>query len=413
MTAAPPTRRRSTLSSSLGLGERLFASSEERQFLDAIERGLEEVESGLLGEVQFADDMADVTGRYLLEAGGKRVRPTLVMLTAQLGGGANPATVTAARAVEITHLASLYHDDVMDEAQLRRGVPSAQSKWGNSVAILTGDLLFARASRLIASLGDRGLELQADTFERLCLGQLHETVGPRPGEDPIAHYIQVLADKTGSLIALAAVFGVIFSDAPEAYQEPVKLFGERVGVAFQLVDDVIDLSPDAGETGKIAGTDLRAGVVTMPLLYLRDAAQADAGAAALLGRIERAADADPVELAALAAALREHEVTRTVRGQKAHLEVVERDRRPGRRAPQLIPGARDVDLAIAEDPLTHRARDRLDVGGEARRERSAREPQPDQAVAQRPCVGARDLEQLRRELAQEPVGSRRRGSKLA
>ena len=282
MTAAPPTRRRSTLSSSLGLGERLFASSEERQFLDAIERGLEEVESGLLGEVQFADDMADVTGRYLLEAGGKRVRPTLVMLTAQLGGGANPATVTAARAVEITHLASLYHDDVMDEAQLRRGVPSAQSKWGNSVAILTGDLLFARASRLIASLGDRGLELQADTFERLCLGQLHETVGPRPGEDPIAHYIQVLADKTGSLIALAAVFGVIFSDAPEAYQEPVKLFGERVGVAFQLVDDVIDLSPDAGETGKIAGTDLRAGVVTMPLLYLRDAAQADAGAAALL-----------------------------------------------------------------------------------------------------------------------------------
>ena len=310
MTASPLTRRRSTLSSSLGLGEKLFASSEERQFLDAIERGLEEVESGLLAEVQFADDMADVTGRYLLEAGGKRVRPTLVMLTAQLGRGATPATVTAARAVEITHLASLYHDDVMDEAQLRRGVPSAQSKWGNSVAILTGDLLFARASRLIASLGDRGLELQADTFERLCLGQLHETVGPRPDDDPIAHYIRVLADKTGSLIALAAVFGVIFSDAPEAYQGPMKLFGERVGVAFQLVDDVIDLSPDAGETGKIAGTDLRAGIVTMPLLYLRDASQSDAASAALLGRIERAADADPAELAALAAALREHEVTR-------------------------------------------------------------------------------------------------------
>jgi heptaprenyl diphosphate synthase len=308
--AAPLARRRSNLSSSLGLGERLFASSEERQFLDAIERGLDEVESGILGEVSFADDMADATGRYLLEAGGKRVRPTLALLTAQLGRGATPQVVTAARAVEITHLASLYHDDVMDEAQLRRGVPSAQSKWGNSVAILTGDLLFARASKLIASLGDKGLALQADTFERLCLGQLHETIGPRAGEDPIAHYIQVLADKTGSLIALAGVLGVIFSDGDEAYQEPVRLFGERVGVAFQLVDDVIDLSPQSGETGKVAGTDLRAGVVTLPLLYLRDAATSDEASAALLARIERAGEVDDAELAALVAELRAHEVTR-------------------------------------------------------------------------------------------------------
>ena len=308
--AVPLARRRSNLSSSLGLGERLFASSEERQFLDAIERGLDEVESGILGEVSFADDMADATGRYLLEAGGKRVRPTLALLTAQLGRGATPQVVTAARAVEITHLASLYHDDVMDEAQLRRGVPSAQSKWGNSVAILTGDLLFARASKLIASLGDKGLALQADTFERLCLGQLHETVGPRAGEDPIAHYIQVLADKTGSLIALAGVLGVIFSDGDAAYQEPVRLFGERVGVAFQLVDDVIDLSPQSGETGKAAGTDLRAGVVTLPLLYLRDAAASDDASAALLARIERAGEVDDAELAALVAELRAHEVTR-------------------------------------------------------------------------------------------------------
>jgi heptaprenyl diphosphate synthase len=306
----PLARRSNTLTSSLGLGEKLFASSEERQFADAIERGLDEVESGLLAEVAFADDMADVTSRYLIEAGGKRVRPTLVLLTAQLGEGANAAVITAARAVEITHLASLYHDDVMDEAQLRRGVPSAQSKWGNSVAILTGDLLFARASKLIASLGDRGLEAQADTFERLCLGQLHETIGPRAGEDPIAHYLQVLADKTGSLIALAAFLGVIFSQAPESFQEPVELFGERIGVAFQLIDDVIDLSPSPAETGKAAGTDLRAGVPTLPLLYLRDAASADADAAALLARIEHSADADDAELARIVAALREHEVTR-------------------------------------------------------------------------------------------------------
>ncbi|MGN6325638.1 polyprenyl synthetase family protein [Pseudolysinimonas sp.] len=308
--AVPLARRRSTLSSSLGLGEKLFASGEERQFLDAIERGLDEVESGILGEVSFADDMADATGRYLLEAGGKRVRPTLALLTAQLGDGATTQVITAARAVEITHLASLYHDDVMDEAQLRRGVPSAQSKWGNSVAILTGDLLFARASKLIASLGDKGLALQADTFERLCLGQLHETLGPREDEDPVAHYIQVLADKTGSLIALAGVLGVIFSDADPAYEEPVRAFGERVGVAFQLVDDVIDLSPRSGDTGKIAGTDLRAGVVTLPLLYLRDAATSDPRSAELLARIERAGSADDAELDAVVTALREHQVTR-------------------------------------------------------------------------------------------------------
>ena len=310
MTPATPLARRSnTLSSSLGLGEKLFASSEERRFAVAIERGLDEVESGILGEVAFADDMADVTSRYLLEAGGKRVRPTLVLLTAQLGSGTNPSVVTAARAVEITHLASLYHDDVMDEAQLRRGVPSAQSKWGNSVAILTGDLLFARASKLIASLGDRGLELQADTFERLCLGQLHETIGPKPDDDPVAHYLQVLADKTGSLISLSAVLGVIFGEAPERFSEPVTLFGERIGVAFQLVDDVIDLSAASDETGKSAGTDLRAGVPTLPMLYLRDAAASDPAARALLARIERAGDADDAELAGLVAELRDHDVT--------------------------------------------------------------------------------------------------------
>lgn len=315
MNPSPPLARRSnTLSSSLGLGEKLFASSEERRFAVAIEDGLAQVETGLLAEMSFTDDMADVTTRYLLEAGGKRVRPTLTLLTAQLGAGNNDAVIKAAEAVEITHLASLYHDDVMDEAQLRRGVPSAQTVWGNSVAILTGDLLFARASKIIASLGDRGLELQAETFERLVLGQLHETTGPRAEDDPITHYLQVLADKTGSLISLAAVLGVIFSDAPESYQVPVREFGERVGVAFQLIDDIIDLSAETEQTGKIAGTDLRAGVPTLPLLYLRRAAETDAAAAALLSRIELdaasdAADAE-ADFALAVAELRDHDVTR-------------------------------------------------------------------------------------------------------
>src|ERR1700709_657041 len=154
----------------------------------------------------------------------------LTLLTSQLGKGATPEVLSAAEAIEITHLASLYHDDVMDEAQMRRGVPSAQTVWGNSVAVLTGDLLFARASKMVAGLGERAIHLQADTFERLCLGQLHETIGPQGDEDPIEHYLQVLADKTGSLIALAAVVGFIFGDAPKEYREPVEQFGERIGV---------------------------------------------------------------------------------------------------------------------------------------------------------------------------------------
>lgn len=310
MNPSTPLARRSTLSGSLGLGEKLFASSDERRFVRDIEDGLEQVEAGLVEEVRFADDLADVTTRYLLEAGGKRVRPTLTLLVAQLGTGVNERVLQAARAIELTHLASLYHDDVMDEAQQRRGVPTAQHVWGNSVAILTGDLLFARASSLIAGLGEKAMLIQASTFERLCLGQLHETIGPRDGEDHIEHYLGVLADKTGSLIAAAAQVGVLFSDADDAYEACVVEFGEKIGIAFQLVDDVIDLAERKDGTGKTAGTDLRAGVATLPVLYLRRDAQTDADAAAFLERIEAGiASGDDALLESLVAELRAHEVT--------------------------------------------------------------------------------------------------------
>lgn len=318
----PVARQGNSLTASLGLGEKLFSSPSERRFANAIEDGLDQVEAGLLAEMSFADDLADVTSRYLLDAGGKRVRPTLTLLTAQLGDGNNAKVVTAAQGLEITHLASLYHDDVMDEANMRRGVPTAQNVWGNSVAILTGDLLFARASKLMSSLGQRAIDLQANTFERLCLGQLHETVGPRDGENPIEHYIQVLADKTGSLIAAAAEMGAIFGDAPDEYRGAVTTFGEKIGVAFQLVDDVIDLSPEAENTGKLAGTDIRKGISTLPLLYLRALAKTDLDAAALLARLETGtnpagtdnagserSDRDQAELTAAIEQLRTHEVT--------------------------------------------------------------------------------------------------------
>ncbi|MGN6124976.1 MAG: polyprenyl synthetase family protein [Humibacter sp.] len=310
MPSLPLARRGNTLSSQFGFTERLFASSEDKRFVARIDAGLDLVEEGLREQVRFADELADVTASYLMNAGGKRVRPMLTLLTSQLGEGATPEVITAAQAVEITHLASLYHDDVMDEALTRRGVPSAQHVWGNSVALLTGDILFARASQLVASLGEGAIRLQADTFERLCLGQLHETVGPEESDDPIEHYISVLADKTGSLIAASAQMGVMFSGAPREYITPVMEFGEKIGVGFQLVDDVIDLGK-GDETGKTPGTDLRAGVATLPLLKLRARARNDAAAAALLERLdtEVLGAPDTADVSDAVAALREHPVT--------------------------------------------------------------------------------------------------------
>ncbi|WP_144792611.1 polyprenyl synthetase family protein [Microbacterium paludicola] len=306
--AAPGSR----LASRLGFSDRVFVGPAARRIVLQIEDGLDLVETGLAEELHVADSIADASARYLYEAGGKRIRPVLTLLTAQLGDGNIPAVIDIAKALEMTHLGSLYHDDVMDGADRRRGVPAAHAVWGNNVAILTGDILFSRASQLMAKYGDRAIRLQADTFERLVMGQFHETVGAQDGDDPIEFYLQVLADKTGSLIAAATQGGAIFSNAPADYEEPLRVYGEKIGVAFQLLDDVIDLSADPAETGKVPGTDLRAGVPTMPYLLLK--ARTDAASVALAERIDDgvAKIADGAEADILdgpLAELRDHVVT--------------------------------------------------------------------------------------------------------
>jgi len=285
------------------------------ELTDRLAAAMADVEDRLREAVTGADELVDAPMRHLAAAGGKRLRPALTLLTAELGTPGRDEVVRAAVAVELTHLATLYHDDVMDSADMRRGAPSAHAVWDNSVAILTGDLLFARASQLVASLGADAVRVHAETFERLCLGQLHETLGPREGEDPIAHYIQVLADKTGSLIAASARYGAVFSGAGEDLAVILERYGEKVGVAFQLADDVIDLASDSETTGKTPGTDLREGVATMPVLLLqRRAAEGrlDERGAAVLERL----GADLRSDAALRAAveeLRDHEVLEEAR----------------------------------------------------------------------------------------------------
>jgi heptaprenyl diphosphate synthase len=233
----------------------------------SLAEGLTQVESALGTAVDSKHPFVREAAGHLMAAGGKRFRPMLALLAAQLGDPTAPQVVRAAVVCELTHLATLYHDDVMDEAAVRRGAPSANSRWGNSIAILTGDLLFARASDLLADLGPDAVRVQARTYERLVTGQLRETVGPQPGEDPIAHYLEVLADKTGSLVATSARFGAEFAGVDAPLVEALTAFGEEVGVAFQISDDLLDIVCAVGTSGKSPGTDLREGVATLPVLF--------------------------------------------------------------------------------------------------------------------------------------------------
>ncbi|MDR1426957.1 MAG: polyprenyl synthetase family protein [Bifidobacteriaceae bacterium] len=253
----------------------LPTSPEDAAFGEALSVHLGDVERRLTEATANADPFIDAASGHLLRAGGKRLRPLLVLAAAELGSGFSRQVVDAAAVVELTHVASLYHDDVIDAAPLRRGAPSAHSKYGNTVAILTGDLLFARASAIVAGLGPECVLIQAETFARLCQGQIDETVGPLLGEDPIAHHLGVLRDKTASLIAASAHLGALLGGCPQSVVASAVAYGEKVGLAFQLADDLIDLTADPVRSGKTPGTDLREHVPTMPALLLQAQAKAD------------------------------------------------------------------------------------------------------------------------------------------
>ncbi len=232
--------------------------------------GMQKVENLLLSHIQGNYPLVEETSRHLVAAGGKRLRPLLTLLASHYGDKNRFGIIESAVVCELTHVATLYHDDVMDEATLRRSVESANSRWGNTVAILTGDYLFAKVSALLADIGPEAVRLQASTFERLVIGQIMETQGPQNGEDPLAHYLQVVADKTGSLIAASARFGAMVSGAPVEVKETLTIFGEKIGIAFQLADDIIDIASESLQSGKTPGTDLREGVPTLVTLNVRN-----------------------------------------------------------------------------------------------------------------------------------------------
>ncbi|WP_426242551.1 polyprenyl synthetase family protein [Nocardioides sp. LHG3406-4] len=237
---------------------------------ERLARRMGEVEEALSEHVRSRAPFITEAASHLMDAGGKRFRPLLVLLAAEVGDTTDSdRVIRAACVVELTHLASLYHDDVMDEADLRRGAASANARWDNHVAILTGDFLFSKSSELTADLGADAVRIQAQTFTRLVEGQILETVEPAPGEDPLEHYLDVVAGKTGALIATSARYGARFGGASAEAEEALTKYGEIVGAAFQLSDDILDVASDSAASGKTPGTDLREGVPTLPVLMAR------------------------------------------------------------------------------------------------------------------------------------------------
>ena len=283
--------------------------------------GMAKVESLLLSHIQGNYPLVEETSRHLVAAGGKRLRPLLTLLASHYGDKNKFGVIESAVVCELTHVATLYHDDVMDEAKLRRGVESANSRWGNAVAILTGDYLFAKVSALLADIGPEAVRLQASTFERLVIGQIMETQGPRNGEDPLEHYLQVVADKTGSLIAASARFGAMVSGAPTDIKETLTVFGEKIGIAFQLADDVIDINSESQQSGKTPGTDLREGVPTLVTLNVMKSTRSEDRE---LIRLLQSPIKDEAVISQVLAALRNHRALQESRDQ---LEQIAREAR--------------------------------------------------------------------------------------
>ena len=235
--------------------------------LPASEAELATLEEQLRIAVVRGDPFLDDVVTHLIIAGGKRIRPALALASASLGGSpASTDTIQGGIAVELVHLASLYHDDVMDEALIRRQVPSVNARWGNLVAIVAGDFLLARSAEIAASLGAEIGGLLAATLARLCQGQIAETRSSFQIGRTEDDYLRSISDKTSSLMATACRIGSMTAHLPSEEIEALTAFGECFGVVFQIRDDVRDVLASEQELGKIPGQDLAEGIYTLPVL---------------------------------------------------------------------------------------------------------------------------------------------------
>jgi heptaprenyl diphosphate synthase len=238
--------------------------------LPGLSEDLPRVEASLRSSVEGDDPFLTEVAGHLISAGGKRLRPALVLAAASIDADgderASSDVVRGAVAVELVHLGSLYHDDVMDEAMSRRGVTSVNARWGNLVAILAGDFLLARASELAAALGTEVAGLLAATIGRLCTGQVREVRTAFDVSRTEAEYLASIADKTGALMSASCRIGGITAHLPRPRIDALTTYGQQIGMVFQIVDDILDVVATDEELGKPAGNDLVEGVYTLPVL---------------------------------------------------------------------------------------------------------------------------------------------------
>jgi heptaprenyl diphosphate synthase len=253
--------------------------------LAPIAADLERVESALHESVQTSDPFLAEVSAHLISAGGKRIRPTLTLCAAYAAAGAESAAteaaITGSVSVELVHLGSLYHDDVIDEAETRRGVPSVNARWSNIVAILAGDFLLARASSLAASLGADVAGLLAETIGELCRGQVLELQHLFDVDRSEEGYLSAIEGKTAALFATSCRVGGMVSGVPDPTLDALTRFGRHLGMCFQIVDDVLDITATDDRLGKPAGKDILEGVYTLPVIYALTESDALRG---LLGR---------------------------------------------------------------------------------------------------------------------------------
>src|SRR3989449_6394288 len=228
---------------------------------------LDEVEAALEKAVRADSDLLAETSSYLLAAGGKRFRPMLVLLSGYFGDPADPRLIPGSVAIELVHLATLYHDDVIDEADTRRGRPSVNARWDNTVAILTGDFLFAKASEISSDLGTEVTRLLARTIAVLCDGQIREVAAAGRLDQSEDAYMEIIRRKTAQLMATSCRLGGMLSDATLDTVERLDDFGMALGLAFQLSDDIMDVTSTEEELRKLPGQDMREGVYTLPVLH--------------------------------------------------------------------------------------------------------------------------------------------------
>ncbi|WP_052411839.1 polyprenyl synthetase family protein [Streptomyces sp. NRRL S-118] len=246
----------------------------------------------ILREAATADDpLLRMMAGHLLQRGGKRLRPALLVLSASYGTCRREQLLRAAAALELVHIASLYHDDVMDRAPTRRDGPSANARWGDELAALAGTYLFARASRLLVTLGDEPNRVAAEAFLDVCSGQLQEAENAYDTGLDEAEHLRILARKTATLFELPCRLGTQLSKAPPAYADALRSYGRSLGLAFQLTDDVLDLPGRGRGSGKSTGTDVREGVYCLTVLRaVRMGGDVGARLAALLGREDMTAE---------------------------------------------------------------------------------------------------------------------------